>query len=80
MDQFPCHCYLCLKPEFNGDVVGVAETNQTLVPACPEASVVVKHLSSKEAIQVLQNTLLKWFCISSCCSYCDVYGLKSLLR
>lgn len=35
-DQYPYDGYMCLKPEFAGDVVGVAETIETLVLVCPD--------------------------------------------
>lgn len=35
-DQYPYDGYICLKLEFTGDVVGVAENIETLVLVCPD--------------------------------------------
>ena len=34
--EYPYNGYMCLKLEFTGDVVGVAETIETLVLVCPD--------------------------------------------
>lgn len=39
VNEYPYDGYLCLKLEFNSDVVGVAETVETLVLVCPDPTI-----------------------------------------
>lgn len=70
VNEYPYDGYLCLKLEFNSDVVGVAETVKTLVLVCPDPTI-----KGEASIIVGTNTSV----VRQLFDFCRLQGGKNFL-